>query len=200
MSAAARPPPGSRITLRGALIALGVLLVIINVDSAVWDTRTDRERAELRTQRDFSNRLLAGQTAATLEAVDLVLRDTVRERSAAKVAAAAPRLRDEIIHVPEVAAFLVLDAGGSVIARTSEVPAVDTGVDERPYFTAHRDGRTEGLFFSEPYQTVTNGRWRFAMSRRLDAPEGRFGGVVVAAMEIESFDRSSCHSYPTQKI
>ena len=191
MSAAANAPAGSRITFRGALIALGVLLVIINVGSAVWDVRVDRARTELRAQRDFSNLtgLLAEQTASALEAVDLVLRDAVREGNAAKLAAAAPRLRDEIIHIPQVAAFLVLDADGRVIARTHETPSIDTGVDRRSYFTAHRDGQARGLFFSEPYQTITNGRWRFAISRRLDAPGGRFGGVIVALMEIETFDR-----------
>jgi signal transduction histidine kinase/CheY-like chemotaxis protein len=191
MSAAANTPAGSRITLRGALIALGVLLVGINVGSAVWDARTDRARTELRAQRDFSNltSLLAEQSATLLEAVDLVLRDVARDGSSARGAALTQRLSDEIVHIQQVAAVLVLDAGGHVIARTNEAPSIDTGVGERLYFTAHRDGRTEGLFFSEPYQTVRDGRWRFAMSRRLDATDGRFVGVVVAAMDIESFDR-----------
>ena len=191
MPAAANPSAGSRITLRGALIALGVVLVGINVGSAVWDVRVDRARTELRAQRDFSNLtgLLAEQTATLLEAVDLVLRDVARDGSAERIAALAPRLSDEISHIPQVGAFLVLDAGGRVIARTNEAPTLETGVGQRSYFVAHRDGLTKGLFVSEPYQSVTNGTWRFAMSRRLEMPDGRFGGVVVAAMEIQSFDR-----------
>src|ERR1700741_3988876 len=92
----------SRVTLRGALIALGVLLVIINVGAAVWDTRADRERTERRALRDLSNltSLLAEQTASALEAVDLVLRDAMREGTAEKVAAREPRLRREIVHLP----------------------------------------------------------------------------------------------------
>ena len=192
MSAAAIPSAGSRITLRGALIALGVLLVIINVGSAVWDALTDRERTELRAQRDFSNltSLLAEQTASALEAVDLVLREAVREGSAAKVAGAAPRLRDEMVHVPQVAAFLVLDESGRVLARTNETPSIDAGLANRPFFTAHRDGRTEGLFLSEPYHGGPGGtKWRFVMSRRLAGPGGTFSGVIAAVMELETFDR-----------
>ena len=191
MPAAANPPAGSRVTLRGALIALGVVLVGINAGAAVWDARAERERTELRALRDFSNvtSLLAEQTASALEAVDLVLRDAAREGGAEKVAAAAPRLRDEIVHIPQVAAFLVLDADGRVIARTHEAPSIDTGVDKRSYFTAHRDGQAQGLFFSAPYRATASGKWRFATSRRLEAPDGRFSGVVVATMEIETFDR-----------
>jgi signal transduction histidine kinase/ActR/RegA family two-component response regulator len=179
------------ITLRGALIALGVLLVAINVGSAVWDVHIDAQRTETRARRDFSNLtgVLAEQTASSLEAVDLVLRDTVRDGSPAKAAATVPRLRDEMVGLPHVAAFLMLDARGRAVGRTNEAPPVDTRLGERPFFTAHRDGLTRGLFISEPYRAPTTGRWRFAMSRRFDAPEGRFGGVVAALIEIESFDR-----------
>jgi signal transduction histidine kinase len=191
MPAAVPAPAGSRITLRGALMALGALLVIINVGTAAWDVSVDRARTELRAQRDFSNLtgLLAEQTATLLEAVDLVLRDVARNASTSRIAALAPRLKDEIIHIPQVAVFLVLDADGRVIARSNEEPSIDTRLRDRSYFTAHRDGLTKGLSFSEPYQAIANGRWRFGLSRRLNAPDGSFGGVVVAAIEIEYLAR-----------
>jgi signal transduction histidine kinase/CheY-like chemotaxis protein len=179
------------ITLRGVLIALGVLLVVINAGSAVWNAHVDRERTETRARRDFSNLtgLLAEQTASALEAIDLVLRDAARFGSAAHAAAMVPRVRDEIEHLPQVAAILILDERGRAVGRTNESPAVDTGLPGRSFFTAHRDGRVQGLFISEPYQAPTTGRWRFAMSRRIAAADGGFGGVVIALMEIESFDR-----------
>jgi signal transduction histidine kinase/ActR/RegA family two-component response regulator len=191
MPSAAARWAGNHITLRGALIALGVLLVAINVGSAVWDVHIERQGTETRARRDFSNLtgLLAEQTASALEAVDLALRDVARDGSAVKAAAMAPLLRDEMAHLPQVAAFLMLDARGRAVGRTNDAPALDTGLPGRPFFTAHRDGRTRGLFISEPYWAPTTGRWRFAMSRRLGAPDGRFGGVVAALMEIESFDR-----------
>src|SRR5678816_4746629 len=76
----------SGISLTRALVGLGAVLVTINVCSAIWDIRADRERVQQRAQRDFSNltRLLAEQTAASLEAVDLMLRDAVRTSSAAR--------------------------------------------------------------------------------------------------------------------
>src|SRR5262249_45671437 len=190
MSTARNPPAPSRITLRGSLITLGVLLVVINIGSAAWDLYSDRRQTVSRAQLEFSNLsgLLAEHTATLLEAVDLVLRDVVREPGAAKNPALASLLSEQTSHIPQVAAFLVIDAGGRVIARTNEAPTIDTDITERPYFTAHRDGRVTGLFFSAPYQSMREGKWRFAVSRRLEATGGRFDGVVVAVMEIESFD------------
>src|SRR5947208_1583975 len=133
-----------------ALVALGAVLVGINVASAIWDARTDRDRTELRARRNLSNLsgLLSEQTAAALEAVDLVLRDAVRDGTTAKVAAMMPRLRDEMIHIPQVAGFLVIDADGSVVGRTNETPTIDHGFAGRAFFTAHREARDAGLFFS----------------------------------------------------
>src|SRR5438552_16190132 len=106
----------SRITLTRALVALGAVLVGINVASAIWDARTDRDRTELRARRNLSNLsgLLSGQTAAALEAVDLVLRDAVRDGTTAKVAARMRRRRDGMMHIPQVAGLRGIDADGGL--------------------------------------------------------------------------------------
>jgi PAS domain S-box-containing protein len=168
-----------------------VLLVAINIGAAIWDVRNDLMRTEARMRRDTSNmaRLIAEQTASALEAVDLVLRDAAREGSAAKAAALAPRLKDEIVHLPQVRAISVLDADGRVVASSNDAPATGSPFSHRSYFTAQRDGLVEGVFLSEPYQAIANEGWHFGMSRRLQTPDGRFDGVVAASLAIDRFDR-----------
>jgi len=93
--------------------------------------------------------------------VDLVLRDAVRDGTTAKVAAMTPRLRDEMIHIPQVAGFLVLDADARVVGRTNETRRSITalpGARSSPR-TARR--AMQGLFFSEPYKGGGEGtKWR----------------------------------------
>jgi PAS domain S-box-containing protein len=181
----------SRIPLGRALIALGLVLVAINVASAIWDVRKSQERTERRAERYYSNmtRLLAEQTAASLEAVDLILRDAVRTGASRQVAAMLPRVGEELVRVPQIGAMLVLDAHGGVLARTGGTPAYDPDPVERPYFAFHRDNPGEVLHLGQPYRVAPGGQWRFMLSRRLSDAEGRFDGVVAAAVEVESFDR-----------
>src|SRR4051812_14201686 len=114
-----------RVSVVDSLVVLGVLLVGINIGSAIWDAFSDRERFFREAQRDVSNMtsLLAEQTASGLEAADTVLRDLQRLGRAAQ--RAVPQLRDELAHVPHVAALLVFDEHGTIIARTNETPALD---------------------------------------------------------------------------
>ncbi|HEX5476731.1 MAG TPA: cache domain-containing protein, partial [Burkholderiales bacterium] len=196
-----QPRPGlpSSLTLRRALVGLGVLLVAINVGSAVWDVRVDRSRTEDAARREVSNitSLLAEQTASALEAVDAVLREATRAPNAAAVAASAQRLRDELMHIRQVSAFLVIDRDGEVIARTNATPMIDRDLARQPFFRAHRDERYTGLFLSEPYRSgsaagginAPSGSWRIVMSRPVIGEDGTFEGVVAAVLGIESFDR-----------
>jgi len=133
--------------------------------------------------------LLAEQTAGAMEAVDLVLRDAVQDGSADRAAAITPRLREAMVHIPQVAAFLVVDAQGNVVGRTNETPSFVRNQAERPFFVAHRDGGAAGLFLSDPYLGQAGAKWRFMMTRRLNLAGGAFGGVVAALMEVENFDR-----------
>jgi PAS domain S-box-containing protein len=181
-----------RVSLVHLLVGLGLVLVAVNIAAAVWDAYSDRVRIFRDVQRDASNitSLLAEHTATGLEAVDLVLRDMQRMGSAARLASAAPRLRDELNHLPQVAAILVYDAQGRVTARTNATPQLDAARDDRPYFTVHAKSPEVGLYVSEPYLGGPgNAYWRFVLSRRLSGPGGSFGGVVAAVVEVESYER-----------
>ena len=179
----------SRIPLGRALIALGVVLVAINVAAAIWDVRKAYERTERLAQRDFSNmtRLLAEQTAASLDSVDLILR-AVQSKAVAELAASEPKLRDELARIPQIAELTVFDARGQVLARSGDTPAFEPDVLERPFVAAHRTGAPDLLHLGEPYRLAPGGQWRFVLSRRLNGSAG-FGGVVAAAIDVDGFDR-----------
>ncbi|HTG98494.1 MAG TPA: PAS domain S-box protein [Burkholderiales bacterium] len=180
----------SRIPLGRALIALGLILVAINIGAAIWDVRKAHDRTESRAKRDFSNmtRLLAEQTAASLDSVDLILR-ALQGKGIDETVAMAPKLRDELDRIPHIAALSVFNAQGQLVLLSSNIPAFDPEVAERPYFVAHRDGKADLLHLSEPYRVGPGGQWRVMLSRRLSGPDGAFAGVVATAIDLEVFDR-----------
>jgi PAS domain S-box-containing protein len=182
----------SSVSLTRALVALGAVLVAINVCSAIWDIRADRARIESRAARDYSNltRLLAEQTAASLEAVDFMLRDAVRDGSARKAAAMLERMPEELTMIPQLAALVVLDRNGEVLAQTSPLPTIDPDLSQLPLFEAHRTAPSSGAIVSDPFLGGPVGTsWRFVVSRRLGGAGEAFDGVLAAIMEIDRFER-----------
>src|SRR5882672_1111055 len=180
-----------RVSLVRLLISLGVVLVAINIGAAVWDAYSDRQRVFRDEQRDVSNitSLLAEQTASGLEAVDLVLRDVQRMGGPSRIALQQTRMRDELAYLSQVAAILVFNPQGDIVARTNQAPVMQAR-RERSFVDVHKGARDIGLHVSEPYRGGQEDRsWRFAMSRRLSGPGGSFGGVVAALVEIESYER-----------
>ncbi|MBV5350397.1 diguanylate cyclase, partial [bacterium] len=71
------------------------------------------------------------------------------------------------------------------IPSSDELPSVA----DREFFKHHLNNSSIALFFSPPFRSSITGKWRFALSRRINTPSGRFAGVVLAAIEISYFEK-----------
>ncbi|HYD57084.1 MAG TPA: ATP-binding protein [Burkholderiales bacterium] len=179
------------VTLTRALVGLGVVLVAINFGAAIWSIRAEGVANEQAARRDFNNltRLLAEQTAASLEAADLVLRNVTRHGNAARIASLLPR-EGEDEGMPQMAAFLLADRDGRVLRRSSDTLSIDGPVARLDFFRAHVNGAPDRLYIGRPYQGGASGTsWRFILSRRITEPGGTFAGVMAAVIELDRFDR-----------
>jgi signal transduction histidine kinase len=184
----------SGMTLRRMLFALGALLVGINVLSALWDVRNDRDLVERNALRDFNNltALLADQTARSVESVGVLLSAAANDISATGVgepAARALRLKERISGIPQIRAALVIDRDGRIVASTDERTEIGGDYSGRSYFKAQRDGMVHGHYVSDPFLGRITRRWVFAVSERVTDANGRFAGVLAAIIDVEYFNR-----------
>src|ERR1700759_2610035 len=121
-----RGPPGlSGMTPRRMLVAMGVLIVGINVLSAVWDIRNERVLVERNALRDYNNltALLADQTARSLDAAGILVSAAANDVTAGGVGdaqARARRFRDRISGIPQVRSMLLLDRDGRLVLSTDD--------------------------------------------------------------------------------
>ena len=58
---------------------------------------------------------------------------------------------------------------------------------DRDYFIAHANNASLGLLIGPPLRSRSTGTWFVSLSRRVNCPDGSFGGVAVAALEIDRF-------------
>src|SRR5688572_24742391 len=70
---------------------------------------------------------------------------------------------------------------GDVVESVQEFTAVN--VTDREFFSVHRAADTGKLRISPPVLGRVSGRWAITLTRRINKPDGSFGGVAAISIE-----------------
>lgn len=76
----------------------------------------------------------------------------------------------------------MIDEKGDLVA-SSQVPFIPSNLGDREHFLVHKDFDSGQLFISKPVVGRSSGKWSIQMTRRVNKPDGSFGGVVVASVD-----------------
>jgi PAS domain S-box-containing protein len=180
--------------LRRRIVAAGVLLIAACIGSAGYDGWRLHQQIMLANERELGNlaKALAEQSLRSMQAVDVVLRDTANWYAAESgdfgPGEVSPGLASRTVGVPQVSVLTIVDAHGMQRHRSRDTGGPLSDVSDRPYFTAQRDSRDTGLFISEPMTTRTEGMPGLVVSRRIDGPNGAFAGVVTAIVTLQHLE------------
>ena len=173
--------------IRHGAAAIGVVLVVLVWLSINFFLENERSTAEQSAIKNATNLLgaLEEHLARSLAEVDRSLR-IVRTRYLRNPAdwnvtgalKTTELFNDEIIQVG------IIGPDG-LMKRDSQDIARFTGINysDREHFKVQRDSHTDELFISKPVVGRVNGRWTLQLTRRIENPDGSFGGVIVASLD-----------------
>lgn len=175
----------------GAVAA--ILLAIAVVGFLVWIERERVLDEGARTATRLAH-LLEEQTARSFQAVDLTLAGIVDSlRLAPPLPDHDPAfgnvLQRKRAQLPQVRSLFVVGASGYTTQNPDHPDTPRTDVGDRGYFQAHVQDTSLGLHIGPPLISRLTGIWFVSLSRRVDTPDGRFAGVVAAAVEPRYFER-----------
>src|SRR5688500_17476260 len=182
------PAPGRRALMP---VLVGLMLTAIAATWAVTLERVHYERTEAVRDAVKQNSNLAvaleEQTIRTVRGIDQKLAFVKYEYEQHGF---TPKLvdlvRDRTPDDEILSDIAFIDAEGTRILGRIEAKPVS--VADREYFTLQRQAES-GLFISKPSLGRISGRTSIHMSRRIDRPDGSFGGVVVAAVDPAHFTK-----------
>ncbi|MBV9862426.1 MAG: PAS-domain containing protein [Alphaproteobacteria bacterium] len=171
-----------------AIVALAAGLVI-------WDLRKEAVQ-NYRQETANLGFALAEQTSRSLQAVDLVLSETIGAlvKEAPETAADFQArlatgdvhrfLAEQIKHLPQADSLVLIGADGRVVNGSREWPMPKVDVSDRDYFE-HLSTRDERApFVSGPGRNRMTEGWSFFVARRVNGADGRFLGIVLGVLDV----------------
>jgi PAS domain S-box-containing protein len=180
---------------RHAIDSLGVLgcfVLIVVVAIGAWLSYlqySDSERAfQSRLARDTAL-VLEVHARDTLASVDDAVR---RIKENYEVRGAATDIRAVMDRSRSVAGYAavasVADSEGRIVLSTLPVPP-GTKVAEYEHFLVHVARDTGAPFIGKPQIGRITGKWSFHVTRRINRPDGSFGGIAIVAVDFSYWQR-----------
>jgi diguanylate cyclase (GGDEF)-like protein/PAS domain S-box-containing protein len=137
---------------------------------------------------------LSEQTALAFHEIDTVIKEV---RSSFSISDLTTKNRESIHQelkriyhgLLQGQALLIFDRSGQMFVHSRVYPTPDLNVADRTYFRSQIDSTKDDLFISSPLRNRVNDNWMISVSRRMVTPEGKFGGVIMAAIDMNYFNR-----------
>ena len=171
---------------RGLSITAILTLLIV---AAIWVVAYERVRferdqalsAELAQNNDLAQ-IHGERTMRSIEVFDNVLRAVRHLHLQGNLPRdLRPLLAATGLDARYYTVFSVIGADGEVVA--SNAPEMKQNFSDRAYFKSHANNTEDGLLIGQPILGRLTQRWVVALTRRIDGPDGQFGGVMFVAMD-----------------
>ena len=174
------------LTSRSAVVALTLIAIAVVWIAAFQEVQFSRERELQEARKEAENyaRAFEEHIARTIESVDAVVLTVIRELGRAGMPAVRRDLvRLHEIHQDIIAVVSVIDVRGDLIANSPPAPVINLA--DRPHFRAHVERDTGKPFLGKPLLGRVSQKWSMHLSRRVNAADGSFAGVVVASIDLD---------------
>jgi two-component system NtrC family sensor kinase len=178
-----------------AWIGAGLAALATFICITIWAAHERAKAIEDHGFRTAANlaHVLEEQTVRSIQAVDLTLGAIVDTLRASDVFVEyepdfEESMRQRLATLPYVRAFFVIGHDGYITQDTDHPFTPRANLADRPYFKAHVENPALGGVISPPLRSRSTGTWFFPISRRVARPDGSFGGVAVAAVEVRYFE------------
>jgi diguanylate cyclase (GGDEF)-like protein len=182
------------ITFWATVFVTLVCVSLVGLD--FWRSWNARAVLLAQTERSATNlaRAMSQHADDTIKSADTSLND-LEERIETdgmgpdRVARLHRVMQDQVRALPQLDGLYAYDANGRWIVNSLASFDPKANNADREYFRFHREHRDKGPHIGLPVVSRSSGKWVIPVSRRIDLPDGGFGGVVLATIDIDYFRR-----------
>lgn len=192
--------PAPRLPPRLPIMFLAISFVILVCTSliAVQFWLTMRARTVQLNESEIAAANLAEAVAQhaydTIKEADTVLFGLVeRLENAGRSELELDRIHELLVHrvseLPQLHGIFVYGEDGRWLVNSQSILRNNLNNSDREYFIYHREHGARGVHIGPPVRSKSTGEWIITVSRRFNQPDGTFGGVVLATINMNYFNK-----------
>ena len=142
-----------------------------------------------------TNRLVSQSIESDIDRIDYALNvigeDYLCRNAAGQINAKALNayLAEQTQRLPMADSFRIVDQNGIIIYGSSDAMPKGVSVADRSYFITLKSHNDQSLAISEPVVGRISGKTLINFARRINLPDGVFGGVIQTSVPTEWFDQ-----------
>ncbi len=183
--------------------ALGGLVIATIAALAAYDIVRGYQATVDGTERelDTQSRVIAEQTARSVQAVDVMLRHLAAEYRRGRLSKLEPEelhvyLQGLTVGLKQIDGLGMFDAQGEQIAVSWPAPRKAVNMSKLPRFQQLRDDPKLDFVIFEATPAAGDGVAIVPFGRRLESADGQFAGVVAARGRVDYFEQFYRDAYP----
>ncbi|WP_158931398.1 GGDEF domain-containing protein [Acidisphaera sp. S103] len=168
------------------MLALGAIVLLDAREDAWQQAKQASANLALVLERDI---------ARNIALYDLSLQGVITALQQPDIDQVSPQIRhmavfDSSASGEDLGSILVLNTAGSVVEDSTSIVPHTLNLADRDYFRVQEERPDIGLYVSRPFLSrLRGGDASIAISRRIPASDGRFGGVVMGALRVAYFQK-----------
>ena len=195
-SSTAAPPPRKRRASAARIatwfLALVCLSLLALLGGSLWSAR-ETSLAEGYTDTVNMSRALANHAEGSFDLVDTILTGVVEQVNHDGLTREPERLRaylaDMVRRTPALQGMFLYDASGEWLLNSLANQPHGVNNADREYFIYHRTHPELTAHVGNPVRSRSSGVWVIPVSRRINRPDGSFGGVALATVRADFFQK-----------
>ncbi|MGK5081474.1 sensor domain-containing diguanylate cyclase [Janthinobacterium sp. HLX7-2] len=183
-----------RISLLPLAISFVVLVCLALLAIQLWTTLRAREIQLNEAFQESSNlaKSVAQHAYDTIKEADTVLVGLVERletdgASDLQLSRIHKLLVARMAELPQLHGIFIYAKDGSWLVNSQEVLLKNLNNSDREYFKYHQTHTDRGPYIGPPVRSKSTNDWIITVSRRINLPDGGFGGVALATIDMSYF-------------
>ena len=179
----------------GILATLTIVMIVVSMSFLLWDLHGRQLQRSHQMTVSLAH-LVMEQSEQNFESTDLVLRGVQERlqtpfgsRSTLDSPAIHLLLATRVAGLHQLDSLFIVNANGTIVNSSRDIAGTTVAVGDQEYFKTFAEHADSGLFISHPRHNLRNSDWTLYLARSFLGSDGKFRGVIVAAVSISQLEQ-----------